>query len=39
LNSQGRTLVGYYQTLEEADRSILFSNPAPSTPHIRAVGN
>lgn len=38
LTSQGRTLVGYYQTLEEADQSILFSTPAPRTPDIRAVG-
>lgn len=39
LTSQGRTLVGYYQTLEEADRSILFSKPAPKTPDIRAIGS
>jgi hypothetical protein len=30
--SEGRTLVGYYQTLDEADRSILFVNPSPRCP-------
>jgi hypothetical protein len=33
--SEGRTLVGYYPTLDEADRSILFSNPSPKVPDIR----
>ena len=39
LTSQGRALVGYYPTLAEADRSILFSKSAPKTPDIRAIGS
>lgn len=33
--SEGRTLVGYYPTLDEADRSILFVNPTPKMPDVR----
>jgi hypothetical protein len=33
--SEGRTLVGYYPTLDEADRSILFVNPSPKMPDVR----
>jgi hypothetical protein len=35
--SEGRTLVGYYPTLDEADRSILFVNPTPKMPDVRTA--
>ena len=29
VTSEGRTLVGYFRTFEEADRSVLFENKQP----------
>jgi len=34
-NSENRKLVGYFQTLADADRSVLFSPPNPSMPDVR----
>ena len=33
--SEGRKLVGYYNTLDEADRSVMFSPDTPKTPDVR----
>jgi len=35
--SDGRALVGYYLTLEEADRSLKFTPPNPEMPDIRTA--
>jgi len=35
--SKDRQLVGYFQTLAQADRSVLFTPPNPSMPDVRAA--
>jgi hypothetical protein len=35
--SEDRTLIGYFSTLDEADRSILFVNPTPKMPDVRTA--
>lgn len=35
--SEKRTLVGYYESFEEADRAVLFDNPSPKMPDVRTA--